>query len=224
MTMSARRRKGFGRRLAAAAAAAGMTVLVAAGAAGAAAPDETPEQIPPSLPAVGETFDLPMAMEGLELTINGRTVTTGPLQGNVTFKIEENPDPLTPSVLATPAGFKLSGQVEPDGGTITIEQNDVAIDAKSVLKLTQQFPPRYEQVVSLPLSVTIDHPEASTAEQSEPLVLTTKEPGQLVGSLTQFPPRGDVYQLENPIDLALPDDPNTTIATIDKFPVKVGGI
>jgi hypothetical protein len=223
MNMSTRRRKGLGRRLAAAAAAAGMTVLVAAGTAGAAAPEETPERILPMLPAAGETFDLPIAAEGIELTINGRTITTGPLNGNATFKIGPHPDPLTPSALATPTGFKLSGQqVAPDDGPITIEQSDIDVDAKSVLKRTQIFPPRYEQIVVLPLNVIIDRPEALGEEA---LVLTTKEPAMFVGQLTQFPPRGDLYLLQNPIEFAaLDDDPNTTSATIQKLPVKVGGI
>ncbi len=57
----------------------------------------------------------------------------------------------------------------------------------------------------------------------EPLILTTKDPALLIGKLTQFPPKGDLYQLQNPVDLVLPDDADTTIATIEKFPVKVGG-
>ncbi|QLJ06389.1 hypothetical protein HZZ00_19440 [Streptomyces sp. NEAU-sy36] len=65
-----------------------------------------------------------------------------------------------------------------------------------------------------------------TIEQSEgePLVLTTKDPAKLIGKLTQYPPRGDLYQLQDPVDLVLPDDPDTTIATIQKFPAKVGGL
>ncbi|AXB48191.1 hypothetical protein A4R43_00360 [Amycolatopsis albispora] len=62
------------------------------------------------------------------------------------------------------------------------------------------------------------------ARTHEPLVLTTKEPAQLIGRLTQFPPRGDLYRLQNPVDLVLPDNPDTTIATIERFPVKIGGL
>lgn len=70
-------------------------------------------------------------------------------------------------------------------------------------------------------TITIDQPDDA---RSEPLVLTTKDPALLIGKLTQFPPRGDLYQLQNPVDLVLPDDPDTTIATIQRFPVKVGGL
>ncbi|TVT07978.1 hypothetical protein FNH07_14165 [Amycolatopsis bartoniae] len=68
--------------------------------------------------------------------------------------------------------------------------------------------------------MTIEDPPE---RQNEPLVLTTKDPGKLVGQLTQFPPRGDLYKLQNPIDLVLPDNPDETIASIEKFPVKVAG-
>src|SRR5690606_4590299 len=88
---------------------AAMTVLAAAGAA---APNETPEQAPPSLPTVGETFDLAVATQGIELTINSAQTVTAPLKGNVTFTIEESHDPTAQSVLVTPSGFKLSGQIE----------------------------------------------------------------------------------------------------------------
>ncbi|MEU2135473.1 hypothetical protein, partial [Streptomyces sp. NPDC018352] len=44
------------------------------------------------------------------------------------------------------------------GGTITIEQNDIDVDAKSLLRLTQRFPPRFEQVMVLSFTMTIDQP------------------------------------------------------------------
>ncbi|GGW13343.1 hypothetical protein GCM10018980_71890 [Streptomyces capoamus] len=44
------------------------------------------------------------------------------------------------------------------GGTITIEQDDVDVDAKSLLKLSQKFPPRYEQVMVLSFTITMDEP------------------------------------------------------------------
>lgn len=87
----------------------------------------------------------------------------------------------------------------------------------------------WEQSIPLNFTLTITNPPAewglaAGGEESELLVLATKEPSVLVGSLTSFPPKGDLYQLENPIDLVLPEDPAATVATIDKFPVQIGGI
>ncbi|OPC77707.1 hypothetical protein B4N89_36025 [Embleya scabrispora] len=45
------------------------------------------------------------------------------------------------------------------GSPITIEQNDIDVDAKILLKLTQKFPPRYEQVMVLSFTMTPDLPE-----------------------------------------------------------------
>ncbi|MFF8029658.1 hypothetical protein ACFZDJ_53410 [Streptomyces sp. NPDC007896] len=53
------------------------------------------------------------------------------------------------------------GNVHKDskGGTITIEQNDVDVDAKSLLRLSQKFPPKYEQIMVLSFTMTIDQPD-----------------------------------------------------------------
>jgi hypothetical protein len=58
----------------------------------------------------------------------------------------------------------------------------------------------------------------------EPLVLTTKNPAKLTGTLTQYPPRGDLYQLQNPVDLIDLENPDIVVATIQKLPVKIGGL
>jgi hypothetical protein len=112
------------------------------------------------------------------------------------------------------------------GGSITIEQNDVDVDPGSVLRVAQTFPPKFEQIMVLSFTMVIDQPEAPGASRSadEPLILTTKDPARLIGSLTQFPPRGDLYQLQNPVDLIDLENPDTVVATIQKFPVKVGGL
>ncbi|WP_329203558.1 hypothetical protein [Streptomyces sp. NBC_01435] len=56
------------------------------------------------------------------------------------------------------------------------------------------------------------------------MVLTTRDPAKIIGQLTRFPPRGDLYQLQNPVDFADPDNPDMTVATLQKFPGKVGGL
>jgi hypothetical protein len=87
----------------------------------------------------------------------------------------------------------------------------------------------WEHSMTFDFKMTITNPPADVArvaggEQSEPLVLTTKDPAVLTGSLSSFPPQGEVYQLQNPIELVLPEDSEATVATIDKFPVQIGGI
>ncbi|WP_406115540.1 hypothetical protein [Kitasatospora purpeofusca] len=36
--------------------------------------------------------------------------------------------------------------------------NDVDIDAKSLLRLTERFPPRFEQIIVLSFTMTMDQP------------------------------------------------------------------
>ncbi|MDH6134042.1 hypothetical protein P3T37_003441 [Kitasatospora sp. MAA4] len=78
----------------------------------------------------------------------------------------------------------------------------------------------------LSFTMVIEQPQGLGQDRSkrEPLILTTKDPAMLIGQLTQFPPKGDLYQLQNPVDLVDLENPDTVVATITKFPVKVGGL
>ncbi|MFD8134499.1 hypothetical protein [Streptomyces mirabilis] len=55
-------------------------------------------------------------------------------------------------------------------------------------------------------------------------MLTTKDPAKLIGTLTQYPPKGDLYQLQSPVDLIDLENPDIVVATIQKLPVKIGGL
>ncbi|MEU3859631.1 hypothetical protein AB0F03_20020 [Streptomyces sp. NPDC028722] len=145
-------------------------------------------------------------------------------RGGIKHRIDVNPEDPINSVRMRTVGHRvtaeLPGEDGTDGGTITIEQNDVDVDAPSILRQTQTFPPRYEFREVSTFTMTIDRP----GNGGEPLVLTTKEPMVLIGQLTQYPPRGDLYTLEKPVELVDPEDPDKVLAVIQKFPVKVGGL
>lgn len=166
-----------------------------------------------------------MSMLAINTPLRIRTsLITVDFRGELKQRVEVNPDDRANSRLLRVIGFRVTAEL-PEGGTLTIEQNDVDVNPKSLLRRTQRFPPKYEQINVLTFTMTIDAPEnGSSLVKREPLVLTTKDPMKLIGTITQFPPRGDLYQIQNPVDLVLPDDPDTTIATIEKFPVKIGGL
>lgn len=185
------------------------------------------------LPPIGA--EIPMSGLAINTPLVIRTALVSvDFRGGIKVRVDVNPDDPVNSVRLRVVGFRMSAELPGgdtrQGGTITIEQSDVDVDAKSLLKRTQRFPPWFENVMVLSFTMTIDQPDALRAagvpanRLDEPLVLTTKDPAMLVGRLTQFPPRGDLYQLQNPVDLVLPDDEDTTIATIQKFPVKLGGL
>ncbi|KAF9367620.1 hypothetical protein CPB97_005500, partial [Podila verticillata] len=156
----------------------------------------------------------------IPLTIRGSSVSVD-FRGGIKQRVDVNPDDPINSVWLCTVGFKMSAELPGSeggtGGTITIEQNDVNVDPKSRLWLTQQFPLKYEAVYILKFTMVIDSPDVSSGN-SEPLLLTTKDPMKLIGMITQYPPRGDLYQLQNPMHLIDLENPDMIVATLEKFP------
>ncbi|MFB7214378.1 hypothetical protein [Streptomyces sp. NPDC056255] len=180
----------------------------------------------PGLPPIGAEIPCSRLAINTPLRIKDALVTVD-FRGGIKHRIDVNPDDPINSVRVRTVGHRVSAELPGEdgngGGTITIEQNDVDVDSPSLLRLTQQFPPKYEFHEVTTFTMTIDQPE----DGGEPLVLTTKDPMVLIGRLTQFPPRGDLYQLQKPVELVDPDDPDDptkVLAVIEKFPVKVGGL
>lgn len=210
-------------------AAAGFLNAPAAAAAGRVSPN-------PLLPPIGA--EIPCSCLAINTPLQIRTsLVTVDFRGGIKVRVDVNPNDPINSVRLRVVGHKVSAELPASaqssqgGGSITIEQNDVDVDPKSLLRLTQQFPPKFEQIMVLSFTMVIDQPEAMlrmagirSSKAYDPLILTTKDPAKLVGQLTQFPPKGDLYQLQNPVDLIDLENPDTTVATIQKFPVKVGGL
>ncbi|MCE6996137.1 hypothetical protein LZG04_15185 [Saccharothrix sp. S26] len=204
------------------------------------------------LPKIG--IEIPCSCLALNTPMTiGTSLFTLDFKGGIKVRVEINPNEPLNSVRLRVVGHKISAELPADDSstespqprsatvqprsatgtprptTITIEQQDVDLDLKSVLRLTSKFPPRFEQLMVLSFTMTIENPEAVLRKAgiqmtvpSEPLVLSTKNPVQLVSKLTKFPPKGDMYKLMNPMELVLPDNPDTTIVKIDSFPISVG--
>ncbi|MFJ9818720.1 hypothetical protein ACIRU3_26390 [Streptomyces sp. NPDC101151] len=85
------------------------------------------------------------------------------------------------------------------GGIIILEQSDSGDDPASRVRLIQQNPPEYEHRRVVSLTATIDCPE------QDKVTLVSKQPPVLLGRPTRFPPQGDYYKLENPVDFVHPD-------------------
>ncbi|MER7496460.1 hypothetical protein ABT033_28185 [Streptomyces pharetrae] len=64
-----------------------------------------------------------------------------------------------------------------------------------------------------------DHAAAVTSTAAE---LHRAGTGHRLGF--QFPPRGDLYELEKPVELVSPDDPAKVMAVIEEYPAKTGGL
>jgi hypothetical protein len=225
-------RRRFLKGAAAAAAVGGITAASFLNAPNAAAAPGAPAAPNPLLPQIGA--EIPCSCLAINTPLQIRTsLITVDFRGGIKVRVDVNPDDPVNSVRLRVVGHKVSAELPgaPSTGSITIEQNDVDVDPKSLLRITQRFPPRFEQIMVLSFTMVIEQPEAMLAmagikssKAYEPLILTTKDPAKLIGSLTQFPPRGDLYQLQNPVDLIDLEYPDTVVATIKQFPVKVGGL
>jgi hypothetical protein len=190
----------------------------------------------PLLPPIGA--EIPCSCLAINTPLQIRTsLVTVDFRGGIKVRVDVNPDDPVNSVRLRVVGHKVSAELPgaqstgASGGSITIEQNDVDVDPKSLLRIAQRFPPKFEQIMVLSFTMVIEQPQTMLAmagikssKAYEPLILTTKDPAKLIGSLTQFPPRGDLYQLQNPVDLIDLENPDTVVATIKQFPVKVGGL
>ncbi|WP_116047061.1 hypothetical protein [Amycolatopsis palatopharyngis] len=203
---------------------------------------QSPRQIP-SPPPLGAEIPCSCLAVNTPLTVRAATVTVD-FRGEIRVRVEAS-DPLDPwSLRLKVIGHKVSANDNGEGndpgsrqdqglGEITIEQGDFETTPDSLVKMLSQSPPKWEQTMFLDFTMTIERPPeelmrralgVSLSRAPEPLVLSTKEPGKLIGQLDNFPPKGEIYQLQNPINLVIPDNPDEVVASIDKFPVKVGGL
>ncbi|MFK0151303.1 hypothetical protein ACIQVL_26370 [Streptomyces sp. NPDC090499] len=178
----------------------------------------------PMLPPIGA--EIPCSMLGINTPLMLKdSLVSVDFRGGIKHRVDVNPDDPINSVRMRTIGFRITAELPADGngngdgGTVTIEQDDVDVDAKSLLRQTQQFPPRFENVWVLPFTMTIERPGNGGTQ-----VLTTRDPAMIVAQLTQYPPRGDLYQLQSPVELVDPERPDVTVATLQKLPVKVGGL
>ncbi|WP_017975095.1 twin-arginine translocation signal domain-containing protein [Actinopolyspora halophila] len=198
---------------------------------------------PPTPPAVGAEIPCSCLAPGVPLTIETTTVQID-FSGQIKVRVESS-NPLNPwSLKLKVIGHEVTGTDNGDSGEeaksaqreglgrVHIKQSDAEVTPESLLEMTQQSPPKFEQTMFLDFTMTIENPPQQLMERSlgvslskkpEPLVLATKNPGKLVGHLNSFPPEKEVYQLQNPIELVVPDQ-SETIATIDRFPVQVGSL
>lgn len=140
-------------------------------------------------------------------------------RGDMKTRIEVNLADPSNSVATRVTGFNVSAKSDADSevASVDLEQSDrTAPDG--TLTLTQELPPKFQHREYIPLKATFtDHDGTDT-------VLESKEPMVLLGSLTQFPPRGELYRLEKPVDFVDPAHPDSVVATLEKFPVRRGGL
>ncbi|MFD3565211.1 hypothetical protein ACFWVU_36955 [Streptomyces sp. NPDC058686] len=168
------------------------------------------------LPPIGAEIPCSILAIGATLEHNGTTFTLD-FRGGIKHRVDVNPNDPMNSVRLRTVGFKVSAE-GPDGMTCTMEQNDVDVDARSLLKIVQPFPPKFEHRDVETFTLVIEKSGA------EPVILTTKDPMVQISTLTQFPPKGDTYKLERPVELIDLENPDKVAARITVFDSKRGGL
>jgi hypothetical protein len=187
---------------------------------------ESTENVQPvrgPLPEVGSSVHFKCTVGDASLRLGERDYRGIDFTGDIYLTVKANPgNPPGKSVQLEVTGLKFTATHE-DLGQVTLDPTDVK-SPDSILELVQPIPPRFRHNLLLHFQVTVEQPpQVRAGARPEPLVLRTKEPAKLLSpELSKFPPDGDFYRLENPIKLVHPDT-DQVIATIDKFPVRVGG-
>jgi hypothetical protein len=103
-------------------------------------------------------------------------------------------------------------------GRVTISQADTEVTPLSLLEVISTLPPKFRQTMFLDFTVTIEKPPGG----GSPLVLSNTKTAALINNnLPQFPPQGNVYQLQAPVDLAPIGAPDQVVAQLRQFPVTV---
>lgn len=188
-----------------------------------------PQSVRP-LPAAGQETVMDVAATGVPIQVGGRTVTAN-FTGTVKTRAESNAtDPTGKSMALRVVSFDMKADT-PELGKVQLTKTSVETTPSGMVELAKLYPMIVRSTMVVDFTLTADRmPSAASpvsnkiqqAVPAGPLTLSTKKPAVLVsGNLTQFPPNGDVYQLQEPVELALPSSPDSAAVTIQQFPAKV---
>jgi hypothetical protein len=170
----------------------------------------------PYLPPIG--LEIPCSCHAADtpLRVDVLGVVTLDFKGGIRVRVEENLRAGLGGVRLRVIGHEVSAE-SAALGRVTISQADIDTTPLSLLEIIGNSPV-FRQTMFLDFTVTVEKPPVGEA----PLVLSTTKTATLVNNrLTNFPPQGDVYQLQEPVDLAPPGFPDRVIAQLQQFPVTV---
>jgi hypothetical protein len=148
--------------------------------------------------------------------VDGFGLVTLDFKGGIRVRVEGNISAGLGGVRLKVIGHEVSAD-SPVLGKVTISQSDIDVTPLSLLEIIGNSPV-FRQTMFLDFTVTVEKPPGGDG----PLVLSNTKTAALVSPrLTHFPPQGDVYQLQEPVDLAPVGSPDQVIAQLQQFPVTV---
>lgn len=172
--------------------------------------------ISPYLPPIGLEIPCSCYAVNVPLQVNVLGVVTLDFKGGIRFRVEQNISTGLGGVRLRVIGQEWSAQ-SAVLGTVTMSQGDIDTTPLSLLQVIDNQP-AFRQTTFLDFTVTVQKPPGG----GPPLVLSNTRTATLLNdNLTKFPPQGDIYQLQEPIDLAPVGAPNQVVAQLMQFPVTV---
>lgn len=167
------------------------------------------------LPPIGLEIPISGYAVNVPFQVNVLGLVTLDFKGGITVRVEGNHREGLGGVKLRVIGFEESAD-SPVLGRVTISQADVETTPLSLLELIKTLPPTFRNTIFLDVTVTIEKPPGG----GPPLVLSNTKPMTLIhNNLTRFPPQGDVYQLQAPVELAPVGAPDQVVAQLQQFPV-----
>ncbi|MFF2792644.1 hypothetical protein ACFVT6_38890 [Streptomyces sp. NPDC058049] len=163
-------------------------------------------EVPSNMTAV----DVPLEVDGALVRIN--------LRGGIRQRVDANPnepDP-TKSVRLRTTGFHLEGTTADGRLRVAFDLANSDPEPSSTLQVVVSFPPSLRERDVIPLTMTIER-----AGQDK-ITLNSVNPAILTATLKAFPPQGDHYRLENPVDFVAPGT-TTLVARLLELPATRGG-
>lgn len=169
------------------------------------------------VPPIGLEIPCSCYAVNVPLSVNVLGLVQLDFKGGITVRVEENLASGLGGVKLRVIGHEVSAN-SPVLGTVTISQADTDLTPLSLLEIIQNLPPTFRQTMFLDFTVTIEKPPGG----GPPLVLSNTKTAALINNnLPQFPPQGNVYQLQAPVDLAPVGAPDQVVAQLQQFPVTV---
>ncbi|GHI02734.1 hypothetical protein Scel_10550 [Streptomyces cellostaticus] len=138
------------------------------------------------LPPIGA--EVPSSVFALNCKFQYQRNLTVDFRGAIKQRVEVNADDPFRSVRLRTLAFRVNGEGD-NGARVTFEMNNADTEARSALRLTQNFPPKYEERDEISFTATIELPGR------EPVVLVTREPMVVTATITQYPARGGDVQV-----------------------------
>jgi hypothetical protein len=196
-------------------------------------PAATATTVPPRsvtpLPAAGQETTLGLVATDVPIQVGGSTVTAT-FTGGLKVEAEHNPiDSTDRSMALRVVSFDMQADTA-ELGKVQLTKSDVETAPAGLVEMARDYPTTLRNTLVVDFTLTADRMPSTPSPGSSvqqpapagPITLTTREPAVLLSdSLSQFPPRGDTYQLEKPVELVLSGNPAAVSATIQQFPVNV---